>query len=118
MQIPETPKRVDDLDLVKRLAAYGRGEATWNAPLGEDTRAACERLHSEIKCLVEKALAPLLDRVTTREMETFTLHDRTHGLKVAHLMWHILDDERRAALTPPESRCWSCPRTCTTWEWA
>jgi len=30
------------------------------------------------------------------------MHDRTHGRKVAHLMWHILTSERQATLTPPE----------------
>jgi hypothetical protein len=44
----------------------------------------------------------ILDRVTAREMETFTMHDRVHGRKVAHLMWHILKPERRERLTPPE----------------
>ncbi|MFH1873106.1 MAG: ATP-binding protein [Pseudomonadota bacterium] len=30
------------------------------------------------------------------------MHDSVHGLKVAHLMWHILDAERRQRLSPPE----------------
>ncbi len=30
-------------------------------------------------------------------MDAFTLHDPTHARKVAHLMWHILDEERRQA---------------------
>ncbi|HSE16726.1 MAG TPA: hypothetical protein VLB46_06710 [Pyrinomonadaceae bacterium] len=29
MQIPETPQSVDELDLMKRLDEYAKGEATW-----------------------------------------------------------------------------------------
>jgi hypothetical protein len=35
-------------------------------------------------------------------METFTMHDHGHGLKVAHLMWHIIKLERRQTLSPGE----------------
>ena len=43
-----------------------------------------------------------MDRITAREMQGFTMHDRAHGLKVAHLMWHILKQERQQSLTPAE----------------
>jgi hypothetical protein len=105
MQIPETPARVEDLDLMRRLRAYADGSATWHgdgAPVGENARKECARLHTALSGLVDKALASLLDRITAREMETFTMHDRRHGNKVAHLMWHILAPERRERLTPPE----------------
>lgn len=29
MSLPETPEKVEDLDLLKRLARYGAGKATW-----------------------------------------------------------------------------------------
>jgi hypothetical protein len=47
-------------------------------------------------------IVPLLGKINSREMESFTMHDRTHSLKVAHLMWHILDPQQREKLTPPE----------------
>jgi len=41
-----------------------------------------------------------MDRITAREMQEFTMHDRGHGLKVAHLMWHIMKSDRRELLSP------------------
>jgi hypothetical protein len=35
-------------------------------------------------------------------MDMFTMHDRRHGMKVAHLMWHTLTPEKRKCLSPPE----------------
>lgn len=105
MQIPETPARVEDLDLMRRLRAYSDGAATWHedgSPVGENARKECARLYTGLAGLIDRALAWLLDRITAREMETFTMHDRRHGNKVAHLMWHILTPERRERLTPPE----------------
>src|SRR5712664_3616420 len=104
MQVPETPKAVEELDLMQRLAAYAAGEANWDKErkLGDDARASCRALHSNIVQCVNKVLARILDRVTAREMDTFTMHDHTHGLKVAHLMWHILAPSRRERLTPAE----------------
>jgi len=104
MQIPETPGTVEGLDLMKRLEAYSNGKGTWEpgSPLGDRARLACKALHTNIIELLNKAIAPLLDRISAREMETFTMHDRTHALKVAHLMWHILEPSRRDRLTPPE----------------
>jgi hypothetical protein len=104
MQVPETPKSIEELDLMRRLAAYAQGKANWNPEreLGDDARASCEALHSNIVQCVNKVLARILDRVTAREMDTFTMHDHTHGLKVAHLMWHILAPLRRERLTPAE----------------
>jgi hypothetical protein len=105
MPIPETPPAVEEPDLMKRLKDYAGGTASWDperVAVGQKAKAECERLYKNIIALVDKALGALMDRVTTREMETFTLHDRTHGLKVAHLMWQILAPERRERLTPPE----------------
>ena len=51
---------------------------------------------------LERTVAPLLDKVTAKEMDVFTAHDRHHALKVAHLMWHITSPERRLLLTPSE----------------
>jgi molecular chaperone HtpG len=104
MQVPETPKRVSDLDLMQRLAHYAAGEASWDpmAKVGEEGRNSCNMLHVNLTLLVEKAIAQILDRTTSREMDTFTMHDRAHGLKVAHLMWQVLDPSRRQRLTPPE----------------
>ncbi len=105
MQIPETPSSIEQLDLMKRLEAYTEGQATWkpdNSPVGLKERQACQALRTNLVELVNKVIAPLLDRITAREMDMFTMHDRTHGLKVAHLMWHILVPDRQKHLTPPE----------------
>lgn len=105
MQIPETPKSVHNLDLIQRLKSYADGKATWHedgSVLGDEARKACGILHANVTQLVEGVLAPLMDRATARELETFTMHDRKHGLKVAHLMWHILPTQRQQNLTPPE----------------
>ncbi|HST57323.1 MAG TPA: ATP-binding protein, partial [Longimicrobium sp.] len=105
MQIPETPTRLEDLDLMRRLKDYSEGRATWYldaAAVGENARKESGKLYTGLVTLVDKALARLLDRITAREMETFTMHDRMHGNKVAHLMWHIIPTERRERLTPPE----------------
>ena len=51
---------------------------------------------------LERTIGPLLDRVTAKEMDTFTAHDRCHARKVAHIIWHIIAPERRLKLTPPE----------------
>jgi hypothetical protein len=104
MQIPETPLRVEELDLMQRLSAYASGNANWHPerPVGPESKSACEQLHAHISGLVRKTLSWILDRVGAREMDSFTMHDRSHGTKVAHLMWHILDPSRRDRLTPPE----------------
>lgn len=105
MEIPETPKTVEKLDLMLRLHDYSTGKASWKGPrkaAGPDEQRACRALYNDICRLVNTVLAPLLDRVTTREMEQFTLHDRVHGRKVAHLMWNILSPGARNRLTPPE----------------
>lgn len=105
MQVPETPQSVIELDLMKRLDEYANGSASWNADgttIGEVAKQACRTLHTNLTNLVNGLFAFILDRVTAREMETFTMHDRVHGRKVAHLMWHILKPERREQLTPPE----------------
>jgi molecular chaperone HtpG len=104
MQVPETPKKVSDLALMQQLERYATGDARWDSQVnvGPQAQTACKALHVNVTQLVEKALAPMLDRITSREMDTFTMHDRTHGLKVAHLMWQILTPSRRERLTPPE----------------
>ena len=105
MRIPETPDSVSALDLMKLLESYAEGSSTWypdGAQLGSETQKSCRVLHTNIVQVVEHIFAYILDRVTAREMDTFTMHDRRHGLKVAHLMWHILAPERRSVLSPPE----------------
>jgi hypothetical protein len=104
-RIPERPQTVPELDLIKRLKAYAEGAATWHShgeSVGSKERQACQVLHANLIAFVEKCLHPLMDRVTSREMQTFTMHDHAHGLKVAHLMWHIIAPQRRETLTPPE----------------
>jgi molecular chaperone HtpG len=105
MQLPDSPGHLRDLDLMKLLASYGEGQATWfedGRELGARERSACQRLYANLTNFVEASLHPLMDRVTAREMQGFTMHDRHHGLKVAHLMWHILAASRRKLLSPGE----------------
>lgn len=105
MQISETPEKIAGLNLLIRLKEYADKKATWKeagAKVGERESKECLTLYANIIKLVESTLYPLLGKINAREMETFTLHDKTHGLKVAHLMWHILEPERRELLTPPE----------------
>jgi len=41
MQIPETPQSILDLDLMKRLDLYAKGEASWEADaVGETAKQA------------------------------------------------------------------------------
>jgi len=105
MQIPETPISIEQLDLMKRLSDYSLGKASWleyQPELGQNQKQSCQILHSNIVSLVSGMLAPLLGRINAREMETFTMHDSKHSLKVAHLMWHILKPDSRERLTPSE----------------
>lgn len=104
MRVSETPTCVEDLDLMKLLDAYGNGLATWrkDEALGPIEKAECRRLHSALTSTVVKIFGPILDRISAREMRTFTMHDSVHGLKVSHLMWNIIDEKRRSILTPPE----------------
>jgi len=105
MRIPERPQNLADLDLMKRLRAYSDGTETWHLnkePLGNHERKACGELYTNLTTLIEKCVHPLMDRVTSREMQGFTMHDHGHGLKVAHLMWHIVKPERRELLSPGE----------------
>jgi hypothetical protein len=104
-RIPERPPTAADLDLIKRLTALSEGNATWHQDgheLGPHERAACAELYGNLNALLDRCLHPLMDRVTSREMQGFTMHDRGHGLKVAHLMWHIIAPSRRELLTPSE----------------
>ncbi len=104
MQLPETPRTVADLDLMKRLESYGAGTASYlpgSQSVAEATRQACKELHALLASL-EKTVGPLLDKVTAKEMDVFTAHDRKHALKVAHIMWHVIAPGRRVSLTPPE----------------
>ncbi|MCK5787227.1 MAG: ATP-binding protein [Candidatus Sabulitectum sp.] len=49
-----------------------------------------------------ESVSVLLNKVSSREMEMFTMHDAKHARKVAHLMWHILTPEQQLGITPPE----------------
>jgi molecular chaperone HtpG len=104
MRLPERPAKITDLDLMARLLAYAEGRESWpsDRTLGEHEKNACRQLHANLTSFVERCLHPLMDRVTAREMEAFTMHDHGHGLKVAHIMWHIIDPIRRNSLTPGE----------------
>lgn len=104
MQISETPTSISDLDLVRRLNAYAEGTATYlsvGQSIGEQARQACRELQTRLIGL-ERTVGPLLDKVTAKEMDAFTAHDRLHALKVANIMWFIISPERRSVLTPPE----------------
>ena len=105
MRIPERPALLSELDLMHRLKQYADGDASYDPSernLGSRERGACLQLYTNLTALVEKCLHPLMDRITSREMRGFTMHDHAHGLKVAHLMWHILKPARRERLTPGE----------------
>jgi len=105
MKIPETPICVESLDLLKRLEDYAEGRASWKgggSDLGSNVKNACRALHTRLVEAVNSVFKYILDRTTTRELDTFTMHDQLHGRKVAHLMWHIIDPKRREQLTPPE----------------
>ena len=105
MRVPERPQRLSDIDLMMRLKAYSEGKATWfpsGQELGFHEQTACQELHVHLTALIERCLHPLMDRVTSREMQGFTMHDRGHGLKVTHLMWHIMEPSRRELLSPGE----------------
>jgi Histidine kinase-, DNA gyrase B-, and HSP90-like ATPase len=104
-RVPERPESLADLDLMKRLKRLSEGDATWHADghsLGLHEREVCGLLHSNLVGLIDRCVSPLLDRIAAREMQTFTMHDRNHGLKVAHLMWQIIKPSRRELLTPAE----------------
>jgi len=90
MQIPKTPSTFEELDLIQQLKEYSKS----------DTEVA--KLFTNITSFVKDMLTPLLGKINAREMETFTMHDPNHALKVAHLMWYIIKPERRDKLTPPE----------------
>jgi hypothetical protein len=104
--LPPTPESFDDLDLVKRLAAYAAGSESYHED--EAVRMAPAELKAAgallvgLRQFVEQLVGPILNRTTSGELSTFTLHDETHGRKVAHLAWCILDPERRRRLSPPE----------------
>jgi molecular chaperone HtpG len=104
MRLPERPQTLTGLDLMIRLKEYADGLKSWfpDRVLGSHERAACHQLYSNLTALVERCLHPMMDRVTSREMEVFTMHDHGHGLKVAHLMWHIIQPRRRDTLSPGE----------------
>jgi hypothetical protein len=110
MQIPETPSTITELDLMKRLAAYADGSGSYlkDGNSSEDrtslwirVKQSCHQLHA-LLCQLNETVAPLLDRVTAKEMDVFTAHNEQHALKVAHLMWLITAPERRELLTPAE----------------
>jgi hypothetical protein len=56
MQLPESPPHLRDLDLMKLLAAYEKGEATWHEDrrkLGPRERAACQQLDANLTNFIE-----------------------------------------------------------------
>ena len=76
MQIPETPERIGDLDLLKRLKEYADGKASWRqneTALGPSARDACHKLHAGLVDLAT-CVAPLLDKATAKAMDNFTMH--------------------------------------------
>jgi hypothetical protein len=88
MQVPETPSKIDELELMRLLTKYANGEGAWQPEthvLGSAARSACGKLYAGLMGFAD-VISPLLDRITARDMETFTMHDRKHALKVAHLM--------------------------------
>lgn len=104
MQVPETPADIESLDLMKRLKHYADGQASWfedQRLLGPNAKKACQILYSDLSRF-STVVEPLLTKVTAKEMDAFTMHDPTHVRKVAHVMWHILDEKRQKTLTPPE----------------
>jgi len=90
MQISKTPTSIEELDLMKKLKE--------DFPDDE----ACQSLYTNIVSFVNSMLKPLIGKINAREMETFTMHDSNHALKVAHLMWQIIHPSRRKDLKPPE----------------
>lgn len=90
MRVPKTPTSIEKLDLMIML----------KQKFPEDE--ACQSLYTNTVSLVNKMLIPLLGKINAREMESFTMHDSTHAMKVAHLMFNIIKPDRRDALTPPE----------------
>jgi len=90
MQIPKTPSTFEELDLIQQLKEYSRSDIE------------VDKLFTNITSFVKDMLIPLLGKINAREMETFTMHDPNHALKVSHLMWYIIKPERRNKLTPPE----------------
>lgn len=105
LHIDDTPSKIEQLALMQRLDLYAQGKATWiegGCPLGESAKQACRNLYVSLVRFVNELVAPLLSRVASREMGTFTIHDSSHGMKVAHLMWHILQPERQNLLTSAE----------------
>lgn len=101
--IPETPEDIRELQLLRRLEQYASGDSTYTEnPLTKKEKHEAQLLHTRIVNLLEGAIAPILDRTTSRELETFTMHNSVHAHKVANLMWYILLPDVRAKLTPPE----------------
>lgn len=99
----EHPTDFTDLDLMKHLKSYSNGKKSWKKNrLSKREKEACEELYANLIQLVTKVFTPLINRVNAQEMQTFTMHDSQHAIKVAYLMWHILSEERKKRLTPPE----------------
>jgi hypothetical protein len=100
MRLPQLPNSTAELDLMKRLRAYADGAESWfDGPIGSNETRSLNILHANIVSFLDELVHPLLDRINAREMSGFTMHDKKHGLKVAHLMWHIIEPERRLRLS-------------------
>ena len=102
MRVPERPTAVSELDLMSGYSLMQYGTASWHSEgqaLGSSAngRPVATSMQRSLMFL-NKIAHPLLDRVTSREMQGFTMHDHGHGLKVAHLMWHITTPSRAAKL--------------------
>jgi len=102
MQVSETPKRIEELELLKLLQDYSTGSQSYlDRNLGDEAKEACKILYAHLLQFT-KSISVLLDKVHSREMDMFTMHDSRHSRKVAHLMWNILTQEQQEKLTPPE----------------
>lgn len=52
------------------------------------TPLECQELNIGLLSFINKAVSPILTRITAKDLDTFTMDDPSHGSKVAHIMWH------------------------------
>jgi len=103
------PTEIERLDLLQRLEAYADGKSSWlpgGRPLDSRTVELCQTLYSNLLAILDELLAPQFIHsdpdfaglsIPSLERGTYG-----HGLRVAHIMWHIVDNRRRSKLTPVE----------------
>ncbi|WP_339258041.1 hypothetical protein MKZ12_29570 [Paenibacillus sp. FSL R5-0713] len=97
------PNNIEDLELLKMLKNYADGKSSWKgSELTIIEKESSNLLYSNIINFINNVIIPILNRATSRELESFTMHDKNHGMKVAQLMWRILTPEKREILSPPE----------------